>query len=226
MSHIYLHCISPLKSFNSLVTKMDTLFSLLRDLSYFMTLSSMAVWAVEIPKLTRKIRKLLPLSVQETNDILHILHHDATDENKNLKDLFLSDIAGKDISDLLKDDLDMLDDIARVSKSVASCYLFFYDCDVAKHKVAECHTISKIIKGIPYSLNTLTDAIRDSQSMEAVDGRVGIHFHIWNSIEAYVMGIMTRTEFIDIILDPLNYFWYKDSKCFSVLVGFNKYINK
>nr|BCA25940.1 p26 [Little cherry virus 2] len=226
MSHIYLHCISPLKSFNSLVTKMDTLFSLLRDLSYFMTLSSMAVWAVEIPKLTRKIRKLLPLSVQETNDILHILHHGTTNEDENLKNIFLCDIAAGDLSDLLDDDLDLLDDIASVCRSISGCYPFFYDCDVARNKVAEGHTISKIMKGMLYSLNVLSDAIRDGQKMETTDGRISLQFPIWNSTEAYVMGNMSRTDFITGVLDPSSYLWYKPSHCFNVLIGFNKYINK
>nr|AYE57468.1 P26 [Little cherry virus 2] len=226
MSHIYLCCISPLIFFDLFVIEMDSLHSLLSDLSYFMTLSSMAIWAVEIPSLTRRIRAMLPLSVQEVDSIIHILHHGTTNEDENLKKLFLSDIAGKDISDLLKDDLDMLDDIAHVCRVVSGCYLFFYDCDVAKHKVAENHTISKILKGIPYSLNTLADAIRDSQSMEAVDGKIDIQFPVWNSTEAYVMGTITRTEFINGVLDPTNYVWYKISKCFKVLVGFNKHINK
>nr|BCA25930.1 p26 [Little cherry virus 2] len=226
MSHIYLCCILPLASFDLFVIEMDSLPSLLNDLSYFMTLSSMAIWAVEIPRLTRKIRAILPLSAQEVDKIIHILNHGTTNEDENLKKLILSDIAKENISDLLEDDLDMLDDIARVSRAVAGCYVFFYECDVAKHKVAEGHTVSKILKGITYSLNTLTDAIRDNQSMEGVDGKIDIQFPVWNSTEAYVMGTISRTEFINGVLDPTSYLWYKNSKCFNVLIGFNKYINK
>nr|QDK55529.1 p26 protein [Little cherry virus 2] len=226
MSHIYLHCILPQNLLNSSAIKMDTLGSLLNDLSYFMTLSSMSIWALEIPKLTRKIRRLLPLSAQDADGIINILHHGTTNEDENLKNIFLCDIAAGDLSDLLDDDLDLLDDIASVCRSISGCYPFFYDCDVARNKVAEGHTVSKIMKGMLYSLNVLSDAVRDGQKMETTDGRISLQFPIWNSTEAYVMGNMSRTEFITGVLDPSSYLWYKPSHCFNVLIGFNKYINK
>nr|UDM59585.1 p26 protein [Little cherry virus 2] len=226
MSHMFFCCILSQNLSNSSAVRMDTLGSLLSDLSYFMTLSSMSIWALEIPKFTRKIRRLLPLSAQDADGIINILHHGTTNEDENLKNLFLCDIAAGDLSDLLDDDLDLLDDIASVCKSISGCYPFFYDCDVARNKVAEGHTISNLLDDDLDLLDDIASVMQIYQWLLPIFLRFDVQETKWRKVIPLVMGNMSRTDFITGVLDPSNYLWYKNSKCFSVLVGFNKYINK